>query len=87
MFEEVFRIIFDRRHIKDIRIWVLIILVMAEVASFWCYDKYRLQPVLDRQERQGLRIRQIIKVGRFREKIDALRPEDTPRREHRSPLD
>lgn len=79
MFEEIFRIIFDRRHIKDLRLWVLVVLLIAEVCSFWAYDKFRVGPLLDRQDRQGLRIRQIIKVGRFREKIDALPPEEKPK--------
>lgn len=82
MFEEIFRIIFDRRHIKDVRLWVLVVLLIAEVGSFWAYDKLRIKPMIDRQDRQGLRIRQIIMVGKFRDKIDALKPEETPRREN-----
>lgn len=82
MFEEIFRIVFDRRHIKDVRLWVLVVLVIAEVASFYFYDKIRTRPILERQDRQGMKIRQIIKVGKFRDKIDALEPEETPRRPH-----
>lgn len=69
MFEELFRIVFDRRHIKDVRVWVLIVLVISEASGFFFYDKYRVQP---RFERQGLRIKQIITVGKFRNKIEAL---------------
>ena len=80
MFEELFRIIFDRRHIKDLRLWVLVILLIAEASSFYVYDKYVVKPIRDRQEKQGLRIRQIIKVGRFRDRIAALPPEEKEQR-------
>lgn len=73
---EIFRIIFDRRHIKDLRIWTLLMLAIG----FGCYHKLVILPMQDRQERQGLRIRQIIKVGRFRDRIDALSPDETPNR-------
>lgn len=80
MFEEIYRIIFDRRHIKDVRIWVLIVLLIAEVSSFFFYDKYRVlplvHPIVERQEKQGKRIKDIIKVGKFRERISALTPDD-----------
>lgn len=75
MFEEVFRIIFDRRHVKDLRIWVVLMIAIGVFA----YHKIIISPIKDRQDRQGLRIRQIIRVGKFREKIDALTPEETPR--------
>lgn len=69
MFQEIWLIIFDRRHIKDVRIWTLIVLVLAEVGSFYAYHKYIVSP---RFERQGRKIKQIIEVGRFKAKIDAL---------------
>lgn len=73
---EIFRIIFDRRHIKDLRLWTLLMLAIG----FCAYHKLVILPMQDRQERQGLRIRQIIKVGRFRDRIDALSPDETPNR-------
>lgn len=78
MFEEAFRVIFDRRHIKDVRLWTILMIAIG----FWCYHKLIIVPMKDRQDRQGLRIRQIIKVGKFRDKIDALSPEETPRETH-----
>lgn len=72
---EIFRIIFDRRHVKDLRLWVLLMLAIG----FGGYHKFVIVPMIERQDRQGLRIRQIIKVGRFRERIDALPPEEKPK--------
>jgi hypothetical protein len=83
MFEELFRIIFDRRHIKDVRLWVLIVLILAEVASFHVYNKYIVKPIGDRVERHGKRIRAIIEVGHFRDRIDAL--ERTQREPNKTP--
>lgn len=73
---EIFRIIFDRRHVKDVRLWVLLMIAIG----LGCYHKLVIVPIKDRQDRQGLRIRQIIKVGHFRDRIDALEPGETPRR-------
>lgn len=80
MFQEIFLIIFDRRHIKDIRLWVILIVVIASVSSFFTYHKYVIKPMQDRIERQGKRIRQIIDVAHLRSKIDAL-PKDESRGE------
>ena len=77
MFEEVFRIIFDRRHVKDLRLWVALMIAIG----LFAYHKIVITPIKDRQDRQGLRIRQIIHVAHLRDKIDALTPEETPRRE------
>lgn len=76
MFEEVFKIIFDRRHVKDVRLWVLIILVISNACSFYFYNKYVVMPIREKTDRQGKRIRQIVKVGKFQAKMDDLSDED-----------
>ena len=81
MFQEIFRIIFDRRHIKDVRIWVLVILAIANVSSFYIYDKHIVKPMQERLDKQGKRIRQIIRAGKLQEKIDALPQENQGGRE------
>jgi hypothetical protein len=67
MFEEVFRIIFDRRHIKDLRIWVLIVLALANAGSFYVYHTRFVKPRLDRQRDK---IRAIIKAAKLQKKIE-----------------
>lgn len=69
---EIFYIIFDRRHVKDVRVWVLLILTIALGA----YHRYYVEP---RFERQGKKIKAIIEVGHFKAKIDALQKEENRR--------
>ncbi len=52
MFEELFRIIFDRRHIKDLRIWVMVMLVLANAGSFYIYHTRFIMPRLERQSKK-----------------------------------
>lgn len=69
---DIFRIIFDRRHVKDVRLWVILMIAIG----FGCYHKLVITPLKDRQDRQGKKIRQIIEVAKLRAKIDALPKDD-----------
>ena len=49
---EIFGIIFDRRHIKDVRLWTLTVLFIGFAVYHWQVIK----PLKKRQDRQGKRI-------------------------------
>lgn len=78
MFEQLFLIVFDRRHIKDVRIWVLVVLAIANAGSFYYYHTRIVKP---RMDRQGRRQRSIIEVMKIRSKVEAYE------REHPDPRD
>ncbi len=65
---DILRLVFDRRHVKDMRNWVLIILF----ASFGVYHKFVIMPIHERLDRHGKKIRNIIKVARLADKMEAL---------------
>lgn len=65
---DIFRIIFDRRHVKDMRLWTI---MMIALASF-SYHQIVIRPMQQRIEKHGKRIRNIIKAGRLEAKISAL---------------
>lgn len=75
---EIFRILFDRRHVKDVRIWVLMIIAIV----FGFYHKFTIIPIQERQERQGKKIRQIIFAAHLQGKLGAdpatPKPEQEP---------
>lgn len=70
---EIFYIIFDRRHVKDPRTWVMLVLAI----TLGAYHRYYVKPRLDRH---GEKIRLIIKAGKLEAKINALKQE-SPRRD------
>ena len=65
---EIFGIIFDRRHIKDVRLWTLTVLFIGFAVYHWQVIK----PLKERQDRQGKRIHQIIFAAHLSDKIAAL---------------
>lgn len=69
---DILRLIFDRRHVKDLRNWVLMILLIA----FGIYHKFAIKPMQERMDRQGKRIHQIISVAHLSEKMAALEKSD-----------
>jgi hypothetical protein len=65
---EFIKILFDRKHVKDVRNWVLMILVIA----FGSYHRLAIKPMQERLDKQGKRILEIIRIANLANKIENL---------------
>lgn len=63
---EILRIIFDRRHVKDLRLWVLLMLFIGFCAYHWLVIK----PIQEKQRRHGQKQRAIVSVLGIEKKVE-----------------